>query len=317
MSTHALKASGTLLHRQLYVILRQDILQGKFRIGDRLPTQEALCGQFSVSRITVRRALADLQAEGLVRSERGVGAFVTHHLPARPVPASLALIAAARQAPGLSSAKLLEYRHEPATVHVAERLQVLPGDEILFMSWLRYSEGRIALYFEAWLLPRLGQTVTPTSLVESTLSCLLARGPSAVGQVVDEINAEAAHPSVAQALEVEATSPILRRERIFYDVEQRPIACVVSRSSGLRSRMLMEARSGSGPSRRTGFLVQDLEQRPSAAQDEASAEHKAGGLVDGSSGNPAVGSSGDIAVGSSGSTSGDSNGSARGGVAAG
>lgn len=60
MTNLAIKSNGILLHRQLFVFLRQQIANEEYRIGDRLPTQEALCEQFSVSHITVRRALADL-----------------------------------------------------------------------------------------------------------------------------------------------------------------------------------------------------------------------------------------------------------------
>ena len=71
-----LNAKGTALHRQLYVLLKEQIASGRYRLGELLPTQEALCRQFSISRITVRRALNDLVEDGFVRNRQGVGAFV-------------------------------------------------------------------------------------------------------------------------------------------------------------------------------------------------------------------------------------------------
>ena len=71
-----LNAKGALLHRQLYVLLKEQIMSGHYQSGDLLPTQEALCRQFSISRITVRRALNDLVEDGLVHNRQGVGAFV-------------------------------------------------------------------------------------------------------------------------------------------------------------------------------------------------------------------------------------------------
>src|ERR1700744_3197371 len=52
-TTTKLSANGTLLHRQLFVLLRQQIQSGRLRTGEQLPTQDALCREFSVSRITV------------------------------------------------------------------------------------------------------------------------------------------------------------------------------------------------------------------------------------------------------------------------
>lgn len=263
MTTLALKSNGTLLHRQLFVILRQEILQGRYRVGDRLPTQEALCSEFAVSRITVRRALADLQAAGLIRNEQGVGAFVTHLAPQRPAPANLDLIDSALQTTEATRDDTLDLGMLPATVHVAERLGLPPGTEVLYVARLRHSGGQPLLYTEAWLLQHYRNVVTPEALEGSTLSNVLAQDHGAVGRVVDEINAEAAHPGVAQALTVEPNSPILRRERIIHDLSGRPIIYVVSRSSGLRSRMLMEADAAEGLSVRNGLLVHDLGKRKS------------------------------------------------------
>ena len=261
MTTHTLKSNGTLLHRQLFVILRQEILQGRYRVGDRLPTQETLCSQFAVSRITVRRALADLQARGFIRNEQGVGAFVTHLAPQRPAPANLDLIDSVLQTTETTRDDTLDLGVLPATVHVAERLVLAPGTEVLYVARLRHSGGQPVLYTEAWLLEHYRDIVTPEALEGSTLSDVLAQDHGVVGRVVDEINAEVAHPGVAQALAVEQNSPILRRERIIHDLSGRPVIYVVSRSSGLRSRMLMEADAAEGLSVRNGLLVHDLGKR--------------------------------------------------------
>lgn len=57
--------------------LREDILQGRLRPGERLPAEEALASQFSVSRGTLRTALAGLEKEGLIRRRRNQGCIVT------------------------------------------------------------------------------------------------------------------------------------------------------------------------------------------------------------------------------------------------
>ncbi len=58
-----------------------DILQGKIRsrywkYGERLPTREALCKEFSVSLITIKTVMRNLQQNGYVHSIRGNGTFV-------------------------------------------------------------------------------------------------------------------------------------------------------------------------------------------------------------------------------------------------
>ena len=56
--------------------LRQEIEAGVFAVGARLPTEDALCCRFGVSRHTVREALRQLREEGLVASRQGAGTTV-------------------------------------------------------------------------------------------------------------------------------------------------------------------------------------------------------------------------------------------------
>lgn len=75
-------AAGVPLHRQLFLVLHDEIDRGVIAPGEALPTEQTLCDQFGVSRITVRRALADLAAQGYIERRQGVGSFVRQHDPA-------------------------------------------------------------------------------------------------------------------------------------------------------------------------------------------------------------------------------------------
>src|SRR4051794_30363537 len=69
-------SKGTSLHRQLFLVLKEEISRGLFGPVGALPKEESLCERFGVSRITVRRALADLEAFGLVERRHGRGTFI-------------------------------------------------------------------------------------------------------------------------------------------------------------------------------------------------------------------------------------------------
>ena len=56
--------------------LREDIRKGVYEAGDKLPTELVLVEQFGVSRTVIREAIAELRADGLVRSRHGIGVFV-------------------------------------------------------------------------------------------------------------------------------------------------------------------------------------------------------------------------------------------------
>jgi GntR family transcriptional regulator len=72
------------LYRRVVDALRQDIAGGRHAVGDRLPTEDALCRRFDVSRHTVREALRALRDEGLIASRQGAGTTVVRRA-ARPL----------------------------------------------------------------------------------------------------------------------------------------------------------------------------------------------------------------------------------------
>ena len=63
-------------YQQVYSALRRDIQSGRLAKGDRLPSEAELVRLFGASRITVGRAVRDLQAAGLVERRAGAGTFV-------------------------------------------------------------------------------------------------------------------------------------------------------------------------------------------------------------------------------------------------
>ena len=70
-------ARPDLLYSQVENNLRQQIISGELGVGEKIPTELELCERYSVSRITVRRAVQNLVDEGLIYRLRGKGSFVS------------------------------------------------------------------------------------------------------------------------------------------------------------------------------------------------------------------------------------------------
>lgn len=73
-----------LLYKKIYHFIKEQIESGRLQIGDRLPTEKELSEQFSVSRITSKRALVELEQEGLITRSRGKGSFVAENQVTSP-----------------------------------------------------------------------------------------------------------------------------------------------------------------------------------------------------------------------------------------
>ncbi len=70
------KGRSNSLHMQLYLNLRQQIQEGLFHTGDLFPAESELMKTHELSRITVRRALENLVADGFIERYPGKGSFV-------------------------------------------------------------------------------------------------------------------------------------------------------------------------------------------------------------------------------------------------
>ncbi len=63
-------------YQQVLDTIKTDILSGRYQPGQKLPSEAALLKRFGTSRITVGRALRELQQAGLVQRRAGSGTFV-------------------------------------------------------------------------------------------------------------------------------------------------------------------------------------------------------------------------------------------------
>src|ERR1700761_7894036 len=110
--------AGVPLHRQLFLVLHDEIARGAIGPGEALPTEQSLCDQFGVSRITVRRALADLAEQGYIERRQGVGSFVRQSVRAEETPSVGSYMDGLRQTQFQTSIEVVEHdiRTPPAAI---------------------------------------------------------------------------------------------------------------------------------------------------------------------------------------------------------
>jgi GntR family transcriptional regulator, transcriptional repressor for pyruvate dehydrogenase complex len=119
--------------------LEELVMKGEYREGDKLPPERVLVDEFGVSRSTVREALRRLEAEGLVRIDHGVGAFVCERPEAENWLASLLVLDhstvpelfEARRALESTTAALAAERLSPAAAGELESLAAQLADSDL------------------------------------------------------------------------------------------------------------------------------------------------------------------------------------------
>lgn len=253
-----LSSNGTLLHRQLYVLLKEQIVTGRYHSGDRLPTQDELCRQFSISRITVRRALGDLQDEGLIRNEQGVGAFVTAGIERFKRGPDFGFIGDMRRALKETTMQLLLLESRRCPAPIASTLGLAEGAEALHVIRTRSKDGKPVALLDGWIPPPYADNVTEKGLRRKSLHELIAGGFDRLGRVAQEVNAALADPIVAQALQVELNSAVLRTTRLVHHRDGAPVHYVTVWTTPLRTRLVMEIEADEIGGHNVGRLLHDV-----------------------------------------------------------
>ncbi len=256
-----LNARAGLLHRQLFLQLRQDIVSGRYGPGDRLPTQEALCERYAVSRITVRRALGDLQNEGLVRNEQGAGAFVTDRAHAAPAARPLGFLGEMHRVLDETTMRVLSIERARCPASIAAALRLHEGDEALHLLRVRSRDGVPLMLLDAWIPPRCAGAVTARALRGTPLYQLVSGGAEHLGRVVQEVTAALADPGVAHALGIDVNDPVLRLDRLMHDRGDSPIMHMTIWVTPRRTRLVSEVQADALNTSSAGRLLHDAAAR--------------------------------------------------------
>ncbi len=215
--------------------LRREIAEGARASGDRLPTEGALAARFGVNRHTVRRALAALAEEGLVRSRRGAGSFVAAPAVEYPIEARTRFRRAMEAAGRVPGKRLLSCETRAATAAEAGPLALAAGDPVHVADGLALADGApVAAFhalFPATRLPDLGEALARTG---SVTEALRACGVADYVRISTRLTADTAGAVEAALLGLSPGAPILMSEAVNADLEGTPVEYGTTRFAGAR-----------------------------------------------------------------------------------
>jgi GntR family transcriptional regulator len=217
-------------YHRIYLVLREQLEEGRFAHG--VPGELALMQQFSVARVTVRRALEQLAQEGLISREPGRGTRAIGW-PARQGAAAAATDTMRTQLTGLlenlvsmglrTSVKVLDVDMVAASEAVAGALALAPGAMVQKAVRIRSTrEGplsHITTYVPADVARRFGRR----ELARKPILLLLEEAGVRVGRAVQTVSARLADAEVAGHLELPVGSALLAVRRLIYDERERPV----------------------------------------------------------------------------------------------
>jgi GntR family transcriptional regulator len=234
--------AGVPLHRQLFLVLHDEIGRGVLTAGDPLPTEQSLGEQFGVSRITVRRALADLADAGLIERRHGVGSFVTSQSPAVRQTGGGSYLDELRQVEFETDVDVVEYGVRAVPAAVGARWD--SRGSALYVLRVRHERrtGEPLMITEAWLPAELTDVVTPTALARAPLYRILVDAGVTLQRLEHEMTAEIAGPRTASLLAATIGSPLIRVNRVAFALGAPHHVLSIAMSPN-RSRVVLNQKS--------------------------------------------------------------------------
>ncbi|CAN5812959.1 GntR family transcriptional regulator [soil metagenome] len=215
---------GIPLHEQISTWLRGEIEAGSLAPDSQLPSEHELCQRFDVSRVTVRRALQTLEADGLIYRRQGLGSFVCDRRMAQGLVRLTDFAQDLARAGMEATSRVLRREQEPCPPPVAERLGIEAGSSVLRLDRLRLGDGEPLALDRTWLAPFHAQLLEGHDLGRETIYAVLEREygiPILSGRY--RITASSAEEEVAAALGVAEGEPLLVIERTSRTVKERPV----------------------------------------------------------------------------------------------
>jgi GntR family transcriptional regulator len=258
MSVVLRRDRGDLLHRQLFLALREQIRRGVYTDGEAIPTEEQLCQSFGVSRITVRRAVADLVEEGWLEKRVGRGTFVRQPTAKPQGNAKSTFIESLAKRSKQTQVSVLEVARRPPPAHVAELMGLAEGTELVYASRLRAIANVPLLFIDSWVVPEYAAPLTPKALKEHSLSEMLLTSGASFRYVTEEITAVAADPHVATLLKVEVGAPLLCVARLVSKDVAKPVMYLTAYMTSERSRIVFAHEEQELAQLYEGALVHDV-----------------------------------------------------------
>ena len=213
------------LYKEVKRVLTQSLAQGEWRPGEALPSEARLAQRYGVSIGTLRKAIDELVAEGVVVRRQGSGTFIASHGANRLMFHFFHVVPreGEKQYPRTET---LAFRRGRAEGAEAAKLGLAPGDPVLRIRNLLSLAAKPVILDDLVLPQRLFPDLSERILIarDNTIYHLYqTRYGINVLRTAERLRASLADAEVARLLGVKKGAPLLEIGRVAYTYHNAPV----------------------------------------------------------------------------------------------
>lgn len=210
-------------HAAIASALRTRIESGVLASGAPIASESELSAEFSVSRGTVRQALAALRSEGLITGGRGRRPVVARGTLAQSFDEMISFSAWAESLGRVPGARTLELTRRPAAANVAAGLGLEPDTPVYQYRRLRLLDGEPAMIEDCTFVESVGRLLLDCNMDHGSVYAQLGARGVVFHEAEQTIAAIAANAAQASLLGIARRSPLLLVNRRVLDPDGRPL----------------------------------------------------------------------------------------------
>ncbi|MBR6164584.1 MAG: GntR family transcriptional regulator [Clostridia bacterium] len=213
--------SSSPLYHQLMQRLKEDIEKGTYPVGSRIPPEHELESLYRLSRVTVRRALAELTAEGMLERKQGKGTFVSTPRISHDLKSIHSFHDACKQNGFQPGTRVIHIREEEAGPQDLEELELREGSHIVETLRIRLADGE-PVVLEKNHFSMAFAYLENENLAGSLYNILRDYGIEPK-QGTHDISMTYATENQAKLLSIEPGTPLMRLHEVVFDQKGRPL----------------------------------------------------------------------------------------------